>query len=59
MSFFLYKEYKSTKKILAGGRGGSVARVRFSFSKELKSENKKKFEGVKVRDDWLVQVILF
>ena len=47
MNFF-YKKSKSNpkKKILAGGRGWSVARVSdflFSFSKDSKSEKKKIF----------------
>ena len=65
-SDFFYKESKSNKKKknLAAGRGGDggVARVSdflfsFFFSKESKSEKNKNcflFEGVKVREDWLV-----
>ena len=63
-SDFFNKESKSNKKykkILAVGRGGSwcMARVSdlvFLFSKEFKSEKKIcfLFEGVKVREDWLV-----
>ena len=58
-SEFFYKESKSNKKkILAVARGGRVAWVNnfFLFSKESKSEKKKcfLFEGVKVREDWLV-----
>ena len=62
-SEFFYKESKSNNKnkILAVGRGGGggVARVSeffFLFSKESKSDKKNcfLFEGVKVREDWLV-----
>ena len=59
-SEFFYKESKSNikREALAGG-GGGVARVSdfFFFSKESKSEKRKKtffYEGVKVREDWLV-----
>ena len=52
-----FNKKKKKKKILAVGRGG-VARVMFFFlfSKESKSEKKNSFifEGVKVREDWLV-----
>ena len=57
MNFF-YKESKSYKKnILVGGRGGSggVATVSdFFFQKNPSLEKKNFFEGVKVREDWLV-----
>ena len=59
-----YKETKSNKKkknlILAVGRGGGggVARVSDFFSFFQKNPSLKKncflFEGVKVREDWLV-----
>ena len=56
MNFF-HKESQSNKKTknkLEGRRGGGGARVSdFFFPKESKSE------GMKVREDWLVYVILF
>ena len=54
------KKPNLTKKILAIGRGGvGVARVSdfflFFFSNESKSKKIRfLFEGVKVREDWLV-----
>ena len=56
---FCIKYPNLTKIILAVGRGGGagVARVVifFLFSKEFKSEKKCfLFEGVKIREDWLV-----
>ena len=54
------KKPNLTKKILAIGRGGvGVARVSDFFSFFFSNESKSKkirflFEGVKVREDWLV-----
>ena len=53
------KDPNLTKKILAVGRGGvGVARVSDFFSFFQKNPSLKKnvssFEGVKVREDWLV-----
>ena len=57
-SDFFYKEPKSNKKNLVGGRRGGVSRVSdFFFQSKNPSLKKKKiffFEGVKVREDWLV-----
>ena len=59
MNFFWKESKCNKKKILVVGRGGGEGVVRvsdfFFFSKE--SMSKKKcfiFEGVKVREDWLV-----
>ena len=59
--FFIKNLNLTKKKILAVGMGGGgvVARVSdffFLFSKEYKSEKKScfLFEGMKVREDWLV-----
>ena len=58
MIFFIKNPNLTKKKGLEGGRGGcgGVARVsELFFSKESKSEKKIFFfEGVKVREDWLV-----
>ena len=61
--FFFYTESKSNKKKKKSGgwegRGWCVARVSdffFIFKKESKESKSEKnlFEGVKVREDWLV-----
>ena len=53
-----YKDSKSNKKNLAGGRGGGgdVARVSDFFFQKNPSLKKIlfSFEGVKVKGDWLV-----
>ena len=60
-SDFLKENPNLTKKNLAVGRGGGVARVSdfffFFFQKNPSLKNKKNcflFEGVKVREVWLV-----
>ena len=58
VSDFFYKETKSKKNLVVGrGWGGGVARVShfFSFFKRIQVWKKCFFfEGVKVREDWLV-----
>ena len=53
--FFIKNPKSNKKKILAGGRGGGggVARV-CDFCSKNPSLKKNFFEGVKVKEDWLV-----
>ena len=55
---FFYKESKSNKKknmVVGRGGGGGVARIRdFLFFPFFQKKNGFLFEGVKVREDWLV-----